>query len=74
MAHMRATVRIEIEHDDGSTTVVERSITPQAFGANAIFYGDVAEQAVHAVEGQVRDAIESVHGKAPHPARVTLGR
>ena len=72
MAHIRVTVRVEIELSDGSTSVVERSVTPQAFGDNPIFFGDVAKQAVHAVETQVRDAVESVHGKAPHPAAVTI--
>jgi hypothetical protein len=72
MTNMRVTVRVEIEMADGTTTVVERSKIPTAFGDNPIFFGDVAEQSVRDVGAEVGDAIEGLHGKAPHSARVAL--
>lgn len=72
MAHMRVTVRVEIELSDGSTSIVERSVVPRGYGDNPIFFGDVAEQASLVARVQVRDAIEATHGKAPSSARVTL--
>jgi hypothetical protein len=72
MATMRVTVRVEIELSDGSTSVVERSITPTAFGDNPIFFGDVAQQASLVARTRVCDAIEAVHGKAPTTARVVI--
>lgn len=72
MAHMRVTVRVEIELSDGSTSVVERSVVPSGFGDNPVFFGDVAEQASLVARVRVRDAVEAVHGKAPRPANVTV--
>lgn len=72
MAHMRVTVRVEIELADGSTSTVERSVIPRGFGDNPIFFGDVAEQATSAARVQVVDALNAVHGTAPRPATVTI--
>jgi hypothetical protein len=72
MTSIRVTVRVEIELSDGSTSIVERTVTPRGFGDNPIFFGDVAEKSAHVAAEDVRNAIESVHGVAPSPARVVL--
>jgi hypothetical protein len=72
MTQMRVTVRVEIEHPDGSVTVIERTVVPTGFGGNPIFYGNVAEQASLAARVQVCEAIEAVHGKAPRAASVRI--
>lgn len=72
MPNMRVIVRVEIEQPDGSTSVVERSVVPTAYGENPIFFGDVAEQACDVARMQVVDALNAVYGTAPRPARVTV--
>lgn len=72
MAHMRVTVRVEIELADGSTSVVERSVVPRGYGDNPRFFGDVADQASDVARSQVCEAIEATHGKAPSPASVIV--
>jgi hypothetical protein len=72
VATMRVTVRVEIELSDGSTSIVERSITPTAFGDNPAFFASVAEQASLVARTRVGEAIEAMHGKAPSPAHVTI--
>lgn len=72
MAHIRVTLRAEIELADGSTSVVEQSVIPTGFGDNPIFFGDVVEQASYAVRVRVVDALNAAHGTAPHAASVTV--
>lgn len=74
MAHMRVTVRVEIEQADGTASIVERTVNPRAFGDNPVFFGDVMGQASLVARTEVRDAVEAVYGKAPQPAAVTIRR
>lgn len=72
MTSMRVTVRVEIGLPDGSTSVVERSVVPTGFGDNPIFFASAAEQASLFARMQVVDALNTVHGVAPHPATVHI--
>lgn len=72
MSSMCITVRVEIEDARGQITTIERTVIPRAFGDNPIFFGDVAEQGVAAAQAEIREAIDAVHGTAPHRALVQL--
>lgn len=72
MAAMRVTVRVEIELSDGTASIVERTVTPQGFGDNPNFFGDVAEKSARFAAKDVRSAIEGVHGVASGSAHVVL--
>lgn len=72
MSKVKVTIRVEITDVHGQTTTVERSVMPTGFGDNPIFFGDVVEQASLVARMDVVDAVNAVHGTAPHPAAVTV--
>lgn len=72
MSTIRVTVRAEITGADGTASVVERALAPDDFGDNPLFFADVVEQAAEQATGQVKGALETLHGKAPRRANVRI--
>lgn len=71
MTVMRVTVRVEIETAHGAS-VVERTVCPEGFGGNPVFFAETAGQAAKVAGTQVSDALEAVYGTAPHPPHFSV--